>query len=29
LTDEASGITYDYRRKRGVAYAEIMGPERP
>jgi len=26
LTDEASGITYDYRRKRGVAYAEIMGP---
>jgi len=26
LTDEADGITYDYRRKRGVAYAEIMGP---
>jgi hypothetical protein len=26
LTDEASGIIYDFRRKRGVAHTEIMGP---
>jgi MobA/MobL family len=26
LTEEASGIIHDYRRKRGVAHAEIMGP---
>ena len=26
LTDEASGIIHDFRRKRGVAHTEIMGP---
>jgi ATP-dependent exoDNAse (exonuclease V) alpha subunit len=26
LTDTASGITHDYRRKRGVEYAEILAP---
>ncbi len=26
LTDEASGTVHDFRRKRGVAHAEIMGP---
>ena len=26
LTDEASGIVHDFRRKRGVAHTEIMGP---
>jgi hypothetical protein len=26
LTDEASGINHDFRRKRGVAHTEIMGP---
>ena len=26
LTDETSGIIHDFRRKRGVAHTEIMGP---
>jgi ATP-dependent exoDNAse (exonuclease V) alpha subunit len=26
LTDEASGIIHDFRRRRGVAHTEIMGP---
>ena len=26
LTDEASGTIHDFRRKRGVAHTEIMGP---
>jgi ATP-dependent exoDNAse (exonuclease V) alpha subunit len=26
LTDEATGIIHDFRRKRGVAHTEIMGP---